>query len=394
MLTAAERIVAATVPQPGDRPGDPLLLAKHAARRTSWTAPDLLAAEFPAPRWAVPGIVAEGLTLLVGAPKVGKSWAALNLAVAVASGGKAFGRVDVEPGSVLYLALEDTPRRLQSRLRKVLHGDPAPARLAISTVCEPLTAGGAERITTWLEGHPATRLVVIDVLARVRGRSSQQVSAYEADYAPLATLKGIADRFGVAILVLRHTRKAGAEDFMDEVSGTQGLNGAADATLVLKRSRGQADATLQVSGRDIGEAEYALTFAPDVGTWTLLLGPAEDYTLGDTRARVLTHLREHGPSTPKQIAEALAIDHAAAKQACYRMSKDGQLDTDGRGFYFPLSPVTPVTVSPKIAEGDTPAGHLSPATPPLTWPGDSGDRGDSDFPPSGDSGYGPSEETP
>ncbi len=377
MLSAAERIAAANAPRDGDHQGDPAYLAKLTARRTSWTALELMAAVFPPPRWAVPGLVAEGLTLLVGAPKVGKSWAALNLAVACATGGKAFGRIDVEAGDVLYLALEDTPRRLQSRLRKVLAGFPAPERLTISTTCEPLARGGSERISGWLETHPGTRLVIVDVFARVRGRSSQQVSAYEADYGPLAQLKAVADRFGVAILVLHHTRKAGAEDFMDEVSGTQGLNGAADATLVLKRSRGQADATLQVSGRDIEESAYALSFAADLGAWQLLDGPVEDYTLGDTRTRVLAYVRATGGATPKQVAESLGIDHATAKQTCYRMSRDGQLDTDGRGLYLPLSPVTPVTLSPKIAAGDTPPEHLSPATPPLTWPGDTGDTGDS-----------------
>jgi Mrp family chromosome partitioning ATPase len=99
--------------------------------QTVWNAADLMAATFPAMRWAVPGVVAEGLTVVVGPPKVGKSWLCWGLAVAVASGGVAFGKVPVEAGDVLYLALEDTPRRLQSRLGKVLQRDPAPHRLTI-----------------------------------------------------------------------------------------------------------------------------------------------------------------------------------------------------------------------------------------------------------------------
>src|SRR4051794_35919991 len=88
--------------------------------RTAWTASELMAMNFPEPRWAIPGLVAEGVTLLAGAPKVGKSWLALNTSPAVAAGGKALGKVDVESGDVLYLALEDNPRRLRSRLEKVL----------------------------------------------------------------------------------------------------------------------------------------------------------------------------------------------------------------------------------------------------------------------------------
>jgi Winged helix-turn-helix DNA-binding len=126
------------------------------------------------------------------------------------------------------------------------------------------------------------------------------------------------------------------------VSGTHGLAGAADAVLVLSRSRGSADAKLHITGRDVEEAEYAMQFNAAGGTWSLLEGPAEEYELGDTRRRILAHLRDKGPATPKTLAEALGIEHNAAKQACSRMARDGQLGTDGSGLYYDLSPVSPV----------------------------------------------------
>ncbi len=269
---------------------------------------ELLGAEFPPHKWAVEGIIAEGVTVLAGPPKIGKSWLGLGLAVAVATGGRALGRVDVEAGDVLYLALEDTPRRLQSRLRKVLGRSPAPDRLTVATECPPLGAGGRERITAWLDGHPDARLVVIDVFARIRGRADRQLSPYDADYAPMAAIKAVADSYAVAVVVVHHTRKAAAEDFLDSVSGTQGIAGAAYALLVLARSRGQADATLSVTGRDISEAEFALTFAADVGAWQLLDGPAIEHTLGDTRRRILRLVREAGALTPSQISDRLGIE--------------------------------------------------------------------------------------
>jgi len=180
--------------------------------RTSWTAAELMACEFPEPRWAVPGVIAEGLTLLAGAPKVGKSWLALGLGIAVATGGKALGALDVTAGDVLYLALEDPPRRLQERLAKVLAGATAPGRLTLSIACEPIPAGGAQRICAWLDAHPDSRLVVVDVFAKVRGAGTANGSQYEADYAAMSALKQIADRYGVAIVVVHHTRKASSED--------------------------------------------------------------------------------------------------------------------------------------------------------------------------------------
>lgn len=326
-----------------------------------WSAAELMAADFPEPRWAVPGVIAEGVNLLAGAPKIGKSWAALNIAVAVASGGKAFGLVHVDSGAVLYLALEDTPRRLADRLHKVLGADPAPVELSFVTACPPITEGGLDKIGQWLDQHAEARLVIVDVFARIRGRATNDnSSAYDIDYAAMAALKTLADVHGVAFLVVHHTRKAASEDFLHEVSGTNGLAGAADAVLVLKRMRGSADAELHVTGRDVDEHAYALNFDPALGTWSMLDGPAHDYTLGDTRQAILTHLREVLGATPKQIAVSLSLNYETTKKTCRRMADDGQVDTDGQGTYFPLS---------------LPAGTV-PHVPPVPHQNDDGDSRD------------------
>jgi hypothetical protein len=344
---------------------------------TFWTADELMAWKFEDPRWAVPQILAEGANLLAGPPKVGKSWLALNLGVAVAAGGKVLGSIDVEAGDVLYLALEDTGRRLQNRLGKVLATSRASPRLALATFCEPLHVGGYERICGWLEEHPDARLVVVDVLARIRGKASPNASAYELDYAAMSAIKAIADKYAVAFLVVHHTRKAGANDYVDIISGTQGLAGAADAILVMRRARGQQDATLNITGRDVEEAEYALSFSPDLGAWRMLDGPAGDYELAGTRRNILRHLRAIEAATPKELSLALDIDYELAKKTARRMADDGQLDSDGRGNYFvplTLSPLSPV--SPNTEEGDSRDTALSPTNPPLTRHGDSRDTRD------------------
>jgi hypothetical protein len=324
------------------------VLSRTPAPRVIFDAKTLMAAEFPPPKWAVPDVMAEGLNLLAGPPKVGKSWLALNLAVAIAQGGLALGRIDVERGAVLYLALEDTQRRLQSRLGIVLAGDETPDDLYFATMCEAIEEGGAERISAWLDAHSDARLVVVDVLTRVRGRTGDRTSRYDADYEAMAAIKTLADRHSVAFLVVHHTRKAIADDFLDSVSGTHGLAGAADAVLVLARGRGSAQAALKITGRDVEEASHALDFAPDIGSWQLLDGAAADYELGETRRRILRLVNDEHGLTPTQIAERLNIKVDNAKRTVRRMAEDGQLDTDGSGRYFPplVSPVTPVTLSP------------------------------------------------
>ena len=303
--------------------------------RTAWTADELMATEFPEPRWAVPGIISEGVNLLCGPPKVGKSWLSLGLALSVAAGGQAMERVPVDGGPVLYLALEDTARRLQTRMRKMLGDRRAPATLTLATSCPTLPQGGSEAIAQWIERNDNARMVVIDVFAKMRGLSAPGMSAYDADYAAVGHAKRIADHYGIAVVLVHHVRKAGSDDFLAEVSGTNGLAGAADATLVLKRSRGQADGVLHVTGRDVDETEYALRFEAETGAWHLLDGPAQDHTIGDTRVMILRYVRDHPGAKPKEITEATGLDAALVRQTCSRMANDVQLVRRSGGYVVP-----------------------------------------------------------
>lgn len=336
-------------PAPGGQPG------AAAPFRTSWTADELMAMTFPDVRWAVPGVIAEGLNLLAGPPKVGKSWLSLGTAVAVAGGGKALGGIDVEAGPVLYLALEDTPRRLQSRMRKILGGQSAPRDLTLATSCPTLPQGGDEAIARWLERNPSARMVVIDVFAKVRGTTPPGLSAYDADYAAMSRAKRLADTYGVAVVLVHHVRKMGSDDFLAEVSGTNGLAGAADATLVLKRARGTADGVLHVTGRDVEEAEYAMAFQPAAGVWHLLDGPPDEHTLSATRAAILRHVRANPNSTPKAIADAVGVAHDNVRKTCQRMATDGQLCVDAAGRYRAPGTASPEGVPAVPAVPEPPA---------------------------------------
>jgi RecA-family ATPase len=307
--------------------------AKPARLRTHWTADELMAMEFVPPVWAVPGIICEGVSLLCGPPKVGKSWASLGLGLAVASGAQAFGSIPVDGGPVLYLALEDTPRRLQSRMGKILGDRPAPAALTIATACPLMGQGGDEAIAAWLDRNRDARMVVIDVFAKIRGAAPIGSSAYEADYAAVGALKRLADNYSVPFVLVHHVRKMASEDFLAEVSGTNGIAGAADATLVLKRGRGQADGILYVTGRDVDEAEYALSFDSTTGRWSLLDGSPEEHQTTDTRAAILRHLRQHPHSGPRAIADATGLKEPNVKNTCRRMLADGQLTADGKARY-------------------------------------------------------------
>jgi hypothetical protein len=328
------------------------------ARRTRWTDAELMAVQFPEPRWAVPGLLCEGVNMLAGAPKLGKSWMSLGIGAAIANGDPALGSIEVDRGPVLYCALEDTGRRLQRRRRQMLAaGGRAAPLLTLETACPTMTAGGDAVIIEWLEANPSARLVIIDTFEKMRGTDAHGMSAYAGDYAAATRFKVIADYYSVPILLIHHVRKQGAEDFQSLVSGTNGLTGAMDAILVLERGRGQADGVLHVTGRDVEEADYAMSFDAHSGAWTKLDGPAADYAMGDTRADIVRLLRNHGPLKPNAIAAALDAKADTIRKTCTRMAGDGQLHVAPGGTYSVPS-VPDSSGTPALSQLS-----LSPSTP-------------------------------
>jgi hypothetical protein len=133
------------------------------------------------------------------------------------------------------------------------------------------------------------------------------------------------------------------------MSGTFGLAAGADTILIARRGRGEADATLYATGRDITEQELALRFSPEARTWAIL-GNAAEYNLGETRRELLEAVRAHGSLTPKQAAEVTGTDYGLVKVTLWRMSKDGQIRAD-KGRYSLQDGVTAVTVLPDGLQG-------------------------------------------
>lgn len=295
------------------------------------TAAELAAKDFPEIKWAVRDLIPQGLTGLIGAPKLGKSWMALNIAVAVALGGRALGSIPVEAGPVLYLALEDNQRRLRSRLDKLLPHGKFPDTLHFATEWARLGQhdGGGKLLHQWLNEHPGTRLVIIDTLAKFR-KMAGNGNAYQEDYETGSNLKHLADRHDTAFLAVHHKRKVQTEDPLDSISGTHGLAGSFDGMLILQRERGQADAVLHVIGRDIEhDGDKALRWDSTLASWSLL-GDAALYRRSQEQVGVIETLRAASePLSIKQIAARTATSYPTARQLIYRMEGDGVIERAG-----------------------------------------------------------------
>ena len=297
-----------------------------------YTAYELMQQDFPEPVWIIPGILPEGLAILAGKPKIGKSWMVLNFAIAVASGGKALGEIDVTKGTVFYLSLEDNPRRLKSRINIVLPCATAPKNLHLPMSWFSLDEGGIEKLRKCMEDYPDTRLIIIDTFAKIREKARSR-SAYDNDYKALDGLKKLADKHGIAVLIVHHERKADAEDVFDQISGTTGFTGAADCLMSLQRDRGRAEAILRISGRDVEDKELALKLDKGIMTW-FILGDAEEYQRTHERQEIVELLRESDDLMgPKDIAASLGKTVESVKYLLSAMLKTGDVIRPQRGRY-------------------------------------------------------------
>jgi AAA domain-containing protein len=312
------------------------------------------AQEFPPLSYAVPGLVPEGSVLLVGAPKIGKSWLVLAVALAVAEGGQALG-LEVPKRPVLYLALEDGHRRLQDRCRRLLAGDPIPSEFQYLTMIEPGRVN--DTITAWIHWHQdPPPLVILDTLGKILPPTQPGEDRYQRDYRIGTALKRIVDGLpGMTLLVNHHDRKANADDFVDAVSGTHALAGAADTIIVLARDRQEAAGLVKVTGRDVAEGEYAVTFK-DGAVWELDGHDLEvarekaqkvratsraTAAAGDRMLDVVLYAYEHPEGVRRgDVAKALKLEPSVAGVYLARAVDSGRLQRAERGLYTPVTSVT------------------------------------------------------
>ena len=204
--------------------------------------------------FVVDDLLPQGLHLLAGAPKIGKSWLALWLCLCAAQG-KPLWTFATRPCEVLYLCLEDSFQRIQSRLFDLT--EDAPPTLRFAVMSQQLHNGLVEQIEQFLKEHPQTRLIVIDTLQMIRGAGYD--NTYANDYRDLSALKRIADAHGIAILLIHHLRKELADDVFSRISGTTAISGAVDSSFTLiEDKRGSGKATLSCIGRDIEYRELTL----------------------------------------------------------------------------------------------------------------------------------------
>ena len=313
--------------------------AKRVHWRTGEIVPrDLCDERFEPLRYVVPDLIPEGVTLLVGRPKLGKSWFILQVCTAVATGVVTLtSGTPVPSGDVLSLALEDNKRRLQRRMRKFfgMNRECWPERLALFTAWRRLDEGGLEDLREWCASVDKPTLIAIDTLKRVRKPKGHNQTDYDADYEACQGLIELAKEFpGLSIMVAHHDRKMGADDIFDTVSGTLGLTGGVDTIAIITGKEGRPD-TLHVEGRDLVETvKKAIRFDTETCRFSIL-GEAVEVQRSANRSRVLTALRNAPEGM--SVTELMSLAGLAGQNAAYlllgRMTEEGDIERVRKGIY-------------------------------------------------------------
>jgi len=332
-----------------------MILAERTARKIIdeselISAADLGDMEFPPVRWAVPGIVTEGLAMLSGSPKAGKSWMALGLLRAVATGGLALGRIETPRGRALYLSFEDHHRRLQDRLERL--GAQFPADLDILTKL-PKGVSLLAYLDAYLTLKEDCRLVVVDTLGKgIRC----DLNDYDKVTAILEPLQRLALERHVGILLIHHVKKGDREgsDVFDSSLGSQGIFGAMDTSMVLERPRGQDQAVLHVVGRDIPDAMHALALDSSTMSWSITEAPPEEIRTGPERRAILELLKAASkPMKTGEIAKAVKRTPSTVSEHLSAMLDAGIVRKVGYGTWEYARP-TESPESPKVAKVPNP----------------------------------------
>lgn len=286
--------------------------------------------------WTVPGLLPEGCFLFAGAPKTGKSWVALQIALAVATGGLLFGKIQVEQAEVLYLDLESNQRRMKSRLSAMIGEDNWPARgmLMITNDVDRLP-DLIDRLDEWMGRKPKTRLIVIDIFENVRpdDMNVKNANLYRLDYNAIRLLTRWADAYHVTILMLHHTNKMHSPDNQfNKISGSTGLTGATSGAWVMGSTE-KDEYVLKVQGRDLENSDDLFLKWDSFLCQHQLVGNGALYSISDERKAILAVMDNDQEWSPRELADEVGKPVTAIGKLLRALCADRLVEKASYGKY-------------------------------------------------------------
>ena len=292
------------------------------------TLNELYETTYPSRPPIIDGLLYPGTYLFAGAPKVGKSFLVAQIAYHISMGLPLWG-YPVNQCSALYLALEDDYRRLQERMFRMFGVD-STENLHFATVAKQIGKGLEDQMELFLREHPDTRLIIIDTMQKVRELGGEG-NLYASDYDIIGKMKQFADKHGICLLLVHHTRKQPAADKFDMISGSTGLLGCADGAFLLQKDqRTGVTAMLEVTGRDQPAQRIYLNHNPDRLSWDLdhvetnLHKVPPDPILEKINAM----LTDTWKGTATELIQLLAVDYKPNAITRYLNVNNGRLENE------------------------------------------------------------------
>ena len=289
---------------------------------------ELMEENLPSRNTVIDGLLSTGVYLLVGAPKIGKSFLVAQIAYRVSTGTDLWG-YRVHGGTVLYLALEDDKKRLQERMARMF-GVEGSDNLHFATHAGQVGQNLDKQLQNFLREHPDTVLVIVDTLQKVREITTEGYS-YASDYDVMTNLKQLADSYNICLLLVHHTRKQPAGDNFEMISGTNGLLGGSDGALLMKKeNRTDLTATLELSSRDQPEQKLYITKNPESLVWELDHAETEPWKeppdpILEAVAKLVTPQSPYWEGTPTELVTVLGLPDQSNRLTRHLNVKAGRL---------------------------------------------------------------------
>jgi RecA-family ATPase len=222
-------------------------------------------------------------------------------------------------GDCLYLALEDSKRRLKDRELKLKLNNLTPPYIDVEAPY--LNMGLEESLQNWIDSVPNPKLICIDTLARVKSRTgfNKAGTAYDHDNETLRAIQKLAITNGLTIVLVSHLNKASQDYAFDKITGSTGLQGICDAMWLVERGEHGAQSTFIGRGRDIMDFEYALNWNQE--TWRYdFVGNLQEINLNDNRKEVIDAMKELATEGLKEVRPRDVAKHCSYTA----QSKDSQ----------------------------------------------------------------------
>lgn len=309
-------------------------------------AKELKEKEFPPIKWAVDDIIPEGLTILAGEPKVGKSLLAVDICSSIAAGNEVFGVKACTKGSAVYLSMEDPERRIQGRIRSQCDFWPDTFKMVTAGIPE-LGKSFFDVVDEMGMLWPDMRAIIVDTMAFIIPAKKNGVSDYEHYYSCLHPAHQWAINNHIALIMITHLNKNKLRDGDNPFSGimgSQAIAGTADAMLLLKKNHAKTgliksdnsvhDGQLIITGREIGAQTINLEFEEYSLRWMFTEGYKIPEQVQGAQPLIVCKELEKMPMETKKLADVCGLKGCTVRMVCNRLKTKNIVDKNEAGKWF------------------------------------------------------------